>query len=232
MGLTRLPRICVIVVAALIATSVAQAAVKTDVPYCTVDGEELLLDYDVPAGDGPPRGFPVAIIIHGGGWGSGDKRADVDALFRPLIDAKIAWASINYRLAPKHRWPACYDDVREAIRVVKEHAAEYGGDPKRIALIGYSAGGHLATLAAVQADDETRVQAVVGIAPPPDLVADCARRGGVSPSLMALLDRPKELTDDTNKLLRELSPLTYVKPGLPPFLLIHGTEDKSVPYEQ
>jgi acetyl esterase/lipase len=215
------------IVLAIAATVRADEGVNIE--YCNVGGESLLLDYQTPDGDGP---FPVAIIIHGGGWGAGDKQADVDALFKPLIDAKIAWASINYRLAPEHRWPACYDDVREAIRVVREHAAEYKGDPKRIALIGYSAGGHLATLAAVQADDETRVQAVVGIAPPTDLVADCARRGGVSPSLMALLDRPKELTDETNKLLRELSPLTYVKPGLPPFLLIHGTEDKSVPYQQ
>src|SRR5215212_4501738 len=101
MGLTRLPRILAILVA-LLATSVCRADVTRDVPYCTVDGEDLLLDYDVPDGDGR---FPVAIIVHGGGWTGGDKAKDVDALFRPLIDAKIAWVSINYGLAPKHRWP-------------------------------------------------------------------------------------------------------------------------------
>jgi pectinesterase len=205
------------------------ATFKTDIEYGAAGGEKLLLDACVPEGDGP---FPVAIMVHGGGWSSGDKQQDVSVLFEPLTSAKFTWFSINYRLAPKHRWPACLDDVETAIRWVKTHAGEYKGDPQRIALIGYSAGGHLMCQAVVTGKDDTRVQAVVGLAPPTDLVADCERRGGLSPSLTNLVDRAKPLTEETRTVLREMSPLNFVKPGLPPFLLIHGTEDKSVPYAQ
>ncbi len=67
---------------------------------------------------------PVVIIVHGGGWVGGDKQ-DMSFLFEPLSDAGFAWFSINYRLAPKHRWPACLEDVQSAIRWVKAHASEY-----------------------------------------------------------------------------------------------------------
>lgn len=198
---------------------------ETDITYAEVAGEKLLLDAHIPDGAGP---FPVAILIHGGGWGSGSKEGDIAPLFKPLSVAKFTWFSINYRLAPKHRWPACSDDVKSAIRWVKSHAADYKGDPRRIALIGYSAGGHLACFAAVTSDDTTRVNAVVALAAPTDHPADTARRGELSPSLQALLDRPPTVDAVTTKLLEEISPIHYLKRDLPPFLLIHGTEDKSV----
>ena len=190
--------------------------------------ERLLLDACVPEGAGP---FPIAIIVHGGGWSGGDKARDMSLLFKPLSDAKFTWFSINYRLAPKHRFPACIEDVEEAIRWVKKHATEYKGDPQRIALIGESAGGHLVCLAAARAKDDTRVAAVVGFAAPTDLVADVERRGGISPSLKNVFGRDS-LDDDTRSQLRDASPLNLLKAGMPPFLLIHGTDDKSVLYSQ
>lgn len=202
---------------------------KPDIVYAEAGGEKLLLDAHVPEGEGP---FPVAVLIHGGGWGSGDRKGDITPLMEPLSAAKFTWFSIDYRLAPKHRWPACRDDVNAALRWVKAHAAEYKGDPKRVAVLGYSAGGHLATLAAVLAGDDTRVQAVVGLAAPTDMPADTARRGGLSASMQALLDRPKEVDEATAKTLAEISPINHLKAGLPPFLLIHGTDDQSVPYPQ
>ncbi len=209
---------------------------KQDIEYGVAGGESLKLDVFVPDGAGP---FPVAILVHGGGWSRGDKHrvpagdaADIAPWFAPLSRAKFAWFSINYRLAPKHRWPACLDDVQTAIRWVKAHAAEYKGDPNRIALFGHSAGGHLVCQAAVLAAPDTRVQAVVGFAAVTDHEQDSDRRGGLSTSLQALLDRPKEITPDALAVLRDLSPLNHVKPGLPPFLLVHGTADQSVPYEQ
>jgi acetyl esterase/lipase len=205
------------------------AEVRSDIQYAEVDGESLKLDVSVPEGDGP---FPVAILVHGGGWCSGDKANLHVPPTTPLTNAKFTWFSIDYRLAPAHRWPACIDDVRQAIRWVKAHAAEYKGDPQRIALIGYSAGGHLATFAAVTANDDTRVEAIVGLAAPTDLEADCERRGEVSPALQNLFDRGPTIDDEARAILRDTSPINHLHAGLPPFLLIHGTEDQSVPYMQ
>jgi pectinesterase len=205
------------------------ATLNANIEYGQADGEKLLLDVCVPDGDGP---FPVAIMVHGGGWMAGDKLRDHLPILESLTDAKFTWFSINYRLAPKYRWPACLDDVETAIRWVKAHAADYKGDPRRIALLGYSAGGHLVCQTVVTGGDDLRVQAVVGLAPPTDNLADSERRGGLSPSMTNLLDRAKTIDDESRAVLREISPLNHVKPGLPPFLLIQGAEDKSVPYSQ
>jgi acetyl esterase/lipase len=206
------------------------AGLHADIEYGQGGDEKLLLDASVLEGTGS---FPVAILVHGGGWGSGDKEGDITPLLAPLTSGSFTWFSIDYRLAPKYRWPACYEDVETAIRWVKAHAAEYKGDPGRIALIGYSAGGELACLAAARAGEDMRVQAVVGIAPPTDIPADIQRRGGLlSKSLLALFGRPAVVDAGTLKLMREMSAIDYIHPGLPPFLLIHGTEDKSVLYSQ
>jgi len=152
-------------------------------------------------------------------------------LFEALTRAKFTWFSVNYRLAPANRWPACFDDVQAAIRWVKAHAAEYGGDPKRIALIGYSAGGHIACLSAVRDRDDTRVQAVVGMSTPALLHPTTDRHGVLTSSLRDLLGRDT-VDEEVRKTLDSISPINFVKPGLPPFLLIHGTADRSVVYEQ
>lgn len=200
-----------------------------DIEYGTSPTGPLLLDVSVPPGKGP---FPVAVIIHGGGWGSGDKADGFAKLLAPVLSSNFTWFSINYRLAPTNRWPACFDDVKSALAWVCTNAARYHGDARRIALFGYSAGGHLAALAAVTADADARVQAVVGFAPPTDLVADCERRGEVSLALRNLLDRPAALDESAKVELARISPINHLKPCLPPFLLIHGSEDKSVPYSQ
>lgn len=215
----------------------ARAALSQDIEYASAGGQRILLDAHVPDGDGP---FPVAILVHGGGWSRGDKSgtekpgdsADITPWFAPLTAANFTWFSINYRHAPQHRWPACLEDVQSAIRWVKAHAADYKGDPNRIALFGHSAGGHLVCLAAVLADDATRVQAVVGYAAVTNFEQELPTRGGLSTSLQALFNRPKEVTPEALALLRETSPINHVKPGLPPFLLLHGDADKTVPYQQ
>ncbi len=142
----------------------------------------------------------------------------------------FTWFSIDYRLGPTNRWPACFEDVQTAIHWVKAHASQYKGDPNRIALLGYSAGGHLVCLAATTAQADTRIQAVVGLAPPTDLLADAERRGGVGkwPSMRNLIGHDS-MDEETVKLLRQMSPINHVKPGLPPFLLMQGDSDKTVP---
>jgi pectinesterase len=218
------------------------AATKYDIQYGEAGGQKLFLDAHAPAGDGK---FPVVLIIHGGGWMAGDKETDIVPVFAPFA-TNFCWFTINYRLAPTNRWPACYDDVQTAIRWVKAHAAEYKGDPNRIALLGYSAGGHLVTLAGTRGGptsflqflhlakkSDERVQAVAAFAPPTDLVADNERRGGLSISMRNLFGyESSNLTDSVRVVLKKNSPLTYVRPGLPPFLLINGSADKTVPFGQ
>jgi pectin methylesterase-like acyl-CoA thioesterase/acetyl esterase/lipase len=205
-------------------TQTYSKGLHTDIEYHQAAGERLLLDVFVPDGEGP---HPVAVFVHGGGWVGGNKK-DMHFLCEPLVKIGFTCFSISYRLAPAHRWPACLDDVQTAIRWVKAHAGEFKGDPQRIALIGYSAGGHLVCMAAIQEP----VQAVVGIAPPTDHLADSTRRGGLSECMQKLLDRPGKIDAQSKALLKEISPINYVTSQLPPYLLIHGTEDQSVPYQQ
>jgi acetyl esterase/lipase len=211
--------------------------IKRDIEYGNENGERLLLDVSVPEGAGP---FPVAILVHGGGWTGGDKSggakpndgADITPWFAPLTAAKFTWFSINYRLAPQHRWPAQFEDVKTAIRWVKAHAAEFKGDPKRIAIFGHSSGGHLVTLAATSKQEDVRVQAVVGFAAVTDLEADLERRGGVSGVLRSFYGIEREMNPETRVMLRELSPINHVHAAMPPVLLMHGDADKSVPLAQ
>ncbi len=217
----------------LCAVAPLRAAVLTNLEYGQAAGVSLKLDAYVPDGPGP---HPTVILVHGGGWTGGDKDGGKNQgymmpMHEPLSTAGFAWFSINYRLAPAHRHPAQVEDVETAIRWVKAHAGEYRLDPRRIALSGESAGGHLVALAAVRADDSTRVAAVVPFYGVFDLVAEAHRRGGAIPSFNKLLGR--DTLDETMlKLMRDASPQNFVKPGLPPFLLVHGTADQTVAYQQ
>ena len=205
------------------------AANKYNIEYGEAGGDKLLLDAHVPATEGK---HPVVLIVHGGGWMAGDRETDIVPVFAPVA-TNYTWFTIYYRLAPTNRWPACFDDVQMAIRWVKAHASEYKGDPDRIALLGYSAGGHLVTLAGTHADAKTKVQAVVAFAPPTDLVSDNERRGGLSVSMRNLFGyETTNITDDVRTVLHKNSPLTYVKSGLPPFLIVQGSADKTVPENQ
>lgn len=202
--------------------------VKTDIEYAQAGGESLKLDAFAPEGKGP---FPAVIFVHGGGWSAGDKTGGNDPLFVPLAKRGIAWFTINYRLAPKHNYPAPVEDVHSAVRWVKAHAAEFNIDPNRIALVGESAGGQLVAQAAVLANADEQVAAVVPFYAPVDFIADMERRGGLSTSMRGLFGRTEAKADEaTLQLLREASPINHIKPGLPPFLLVHGTGDMSVLY--
>ena len=211
----------------------ASAALQTDIEYARVADESLKLDAYVPEGAGP---FPAVILVHGGGWTSGDKsggprKALIAPMQEPLERAGFAWFSINYRLAPKHRYPACIEDVEAAIRWVKSHAREYRLDPQRIALSGESAGGHLAALAAVRSGDAMRLAAVVVFYGVFDLPVRVKPGEPMPPNYAALFGR-ETMDEQTRNVLREASPISYVKAGLPPFLLVHGTADTRVAIEQ
>ncbi len=202
---------------------------KKDIEFAKVGDVSLKLDAFVPAGDGP---FPTCILVHGGGFINGTKQHYITPLFQPLSKAGFTWFTIDYRLAPAHRWPACADDVTTAVRWVREHAAEYKVDPKRIALIGESAGGHLVSWVGAQNEkDKLGLAAVVPIYAPHDLEFQVKSKDMLGKSMTALLGL-EELNDDAWKKLRETSVTTNLPGKLPPYLLIHGTKDEQVPYEQ
>jgi len=200
---------------------------QANLVYGEADGVPLRLDACTPDGPGP---FSAVILVHGGSWTGGDKRRDVSLLCGPLTAAGLAWFSINYRLAPKSPYPACLNDVESAIRWVKAHAIEYKVDPRRIALLGESAGGQLVEMAAVRATSETRVAAVVPFYGPCDLMAEYHDRG-LTKAMVALFGHP-QLDPAMADLMRAASPVNFVRPGLPPFLLVHGTGDRIVNYQQ
>jgi acetyl esterase len=199
------------------------------VEYTKIDGIPLYFDAAIPEGSGR---FPAAIIVHGGGWVRGDRLTEVQPLFAPLTKAGFAWFSIDYRLSSDWtQFGAAIADVENAVRFVKAHASQYRIDPDRIALVGESAGGQLAAMAALKASSETRVSAVVALYTPTDLV-DLARNSTLVPSELRDSFRGTPFEMLMVARLRQLSPLYNLKRDSPPFLLIHGTADRLVPFAQ
>jgi acetyl esterase len=194
-----------------------------DVEYAAPEGISLKLDAHVPHGAGL---FPIAILIHGGG-NKGDKQSYVTPLFSPLSAASFTWFTIDYRPA-KAGYPASIADVTQAIRWIKTNAVKYKGDSRRVALIGESSGGILALVAAGRASKETQVNAVVAFYTPADL-SYVVRDGNVPQLVRGYWGIAKD--QDLAAWQREWSPITYVRPDMPPTLLIHGTADSKVPFE-
>lgn len=203
-------------------------ALQADIEFAKVGDVGLTLDAFVPEGEGP---FPTCILVHGGGWMRGTKQSYIKPLFEPLSRAGFTWFTINYRLAPDHRWPACSEDVATAIRWVRANAKKYKVDPARIALIGESAGGHLVSWAGAHSKGDTAVAAVVPFYAPHDLELHVRNRNALGAPMEALLGL-KELNDEAYQVLRAASPSSQIHSGMPPYLLIHGDADEQVIYEQ
>jgi acetyl esterase len=229
-----------VVLICLLLTAAAFAGLKCDIEFAKAGDVSLTLDAYVPDGPGP---FPAVIIVHGGSWSRGDKQTFVKPLFEPLTNAGFAWFTINYRLAPAYHFPAPVEDVESAIRYVQSHAGDYKVDVKRIAITGESAGGHLVSFVGARDGAKLKLRAVVPFYAPNDLEAMVTgpdQAGSAQNWLFRILARRalKGLLDFTEpdaeavRRLREASPITYVKPGMPPFLLIHGTRDATVPFHQ
>lgn len=175
--------------------------------------------------------LPLIIWIHGGGWRSGDKKGGP---MRAMLDAGFAVASINYRLSGEAKWPAQYDDCKSAVGFLENHAAEYGIDPKKFALWGASAGGHLVLMLALREGTAHGIKAVCDWFGPVDLVSYIESKK-TSPNGMEMIKQL--LQTDENGLVpaaKDASPSTYMKKdsSLPALLIVHGKQDPLVPVDQ
>jgi len=206
------------------------AVVPTRHLYREIEGRALHLDLYRSAE--APRSQPLVVVIHGGSWNSGDS-TQLGWLNGYLAARGMAVAAINYRLAPHHVFPAQHEDVLAALGWLKENASRLELDASRIALLGRSAGGQLALLAAYTTRDPA-IRAVVSLYAPSDL-----NWGWNNPTNPWVLDSPKTLSEylggtpaQVQERFDAASPIDFVNPGSPPTLLLHGTRDELVFVEQ
>jgi acetyl esterase/lipase len=175
---------------------------------------------------------PGVIAIHGGGWVQGDKEQVIERLCLPYIQKGFVVANVEYRLAAVASAPAALNDVLKAAQWLRDHAAEYKVDEKKIIVTGASAGGHLALMTGMLPSSagfgpEIKVAAIVnfyGIADVADQIQGPNQRD------YAVTWIPGQ--PDHMDLAKRLSPLTYIRKELPPVLTIHGDADPIVPYDQ
>ena len=206
----------------------AQQPTHSDLVYKTTPQRPLALDLYMPEGAPPP---PLLIYIHGGGWKDGSPK---NPPLRHLLGEGFAIASISYRFSQEAKFPAQLEDVRDAAAWLVANAPNFGYDASKIALVGGSAGGHLAMLAGSSlARDSFPVSAVVSFFGPSDFIlrsqtqpSKTEEAGG---SVFELLGGTPAQHPD---VARAASPAMQVDETSPPLLLFHGTEDKVVYADQ
>jgi acetyl esterase/lipase len=215
------------------------AAPTSDIPYGP-GGRANLLDIWRRDDLAPGCRAPVLIQVPGGAWAVNGKRGQAYTLMSRMV--KLGWicVSIDYSRSPRCTFPAHLIDVKRAIRWVRENIADYGGDPDFIAITGGSAGGHLASLAALTPnhpafqpgfeDADTTLQAVA----PYYGVYDFTDFENMHELMLPFLERfvlKARYADDPERF-KAASPISYVHGAAPPFFVLHGEKDELVPSGQ
>ncbi len=183
---------------------------------------------------------PVLLQVPGGAWIVGNKEGQAYPLMSHLAEQGWVCVSMSYRLSPKATWPAQIVDVKRALAWVKDHIADYGGDPRFVAITGGSAGGHLSALAALSAGDpafqpgfehaDTSVQAAVPFYGIYDWTPAHGRKG--MEDFLLRFGIVKQRYAANPALYKQASPLLGAGPQAPPFFILHGDQDVLAPVQQ
>jgi acetyl esterase/lipase len=224
--------------------------------------EPITFELDIPYGDaGNPRqrldlylpknrksgNLPVIVFLHGGGWMFGNKSDGACSLMPFVRSGEYAGISSGYRLSGEAQWPAQIHDVKAAIRWVRANASKYGLDASHIGVWGRSSGAHLALMLGMSCDVpelEGNIGPYQGVSSKVTAVANIF---GVS-ELLAIIGQPSDidrtkpdapearliggaLRENTEKA-KSASPVTFISAEDPPVLTVHGTDDRTVPYDQ
>ena len=203
-------------------------SVEANIPYGQY--KETVLDVMQPKA--PSAGKrPGVIVIHGGGWVGGTKEGHSQETCLRYVEKGFVCADVEYRLAKVATAPAAVTDVLDAAHWFESNAKKYQVDTKRIVVTGGSAGGHLSLMVGMtpksaKIGPPARIAAVVNFYGITD-VAD--QLGGPNMRDYAVTWVPEQT--GRQELARRVSPMTYVRKGLPPILTIHGDADETVPYE-
>ena len=215
-----------------------------NIPYASDTLKKHLLDIYIPANAKAVN--PVVIWVHGGAWMLNDKYADMGYMtstIKSIVEKGYVLASIDYRHSTTAIFPAQIQDCNQALEFLHNNAAKYKVDKSKFVLFGFSAGGHLASLLALSNNNNVtdfypqnkktnfKIKGVIDFYGPSDFLAmtasgDPEMKGDPISTLLgsAPLKRP-----DLSKIA---SPSNYVDKNDPPFIIVHGEKDESVPYQQ
>ncbi len=203
--------------------------VRKDLPYVEQGHERQKLDLRLPSN---PKGAPVVLWIHGGGWLAGNKDNPPVAA---LTTRGYVVASMNYRYSTQAPFPAQLEDARAAVKWLRAHQGDFGYDGQRIAAWGHSAGGTMVSLLGARQDKDAELQAVVNFSGPTDfgLIIKDAVDGGYAERADAPIQMVALLlggpVKDRRPLGLEASPVAHVTARSAPALLVFGQKDTLVP---
>lgn len=228
-------------------SGLAGLKLKTDIPYAGSDNPRQMLDLVLPESPTSKDPLPVIAFIHGGGWRKGSRASGIAKIAPFVRSGRFAGVTIGYRLSDEVKWPAQIHDCKAAIRWIRANAAEHNFDPDLICVFGTSAGGHLVAMLGVtgdvqelegdlghHTDKSSRVAGVIDFFGPANFLSMNDAPGKMdhdapdSPESL-LIGAP--IQEHREKTLAAC-PVSYVTSDDAPILIMHGSKDPLVPYEQ
>jgi acetyl esterase/lipase len=216
----------------------------SNIPYAGDTIKKHQLDIYLPRDAKSP--LPLVVWVHGGAWRLNDKYADMSYMkntIQNIVHNGFALASIDYRHSTTEKFPAQIKDCIQAVQFLHDNAGKYRIDKSKIILMGFSAGGHLASLLALSLNDNVKefyplgnkptfsIKAVLDFYGPSDLLMFYGNSlpGPDTSNIGILLGASPLLRPDLSK---KASPVTYIDKGDPPFFIVHGEKDDAVPPTQ